>query len=548
MNYLKQQYDETKKKMMLILNKQRYLCITADVWSSRAQAYLGMTVHYINDDFIQKSFVLSFRRMEKRQTNQILTAEIVKVLNDFGISVDKITHIVTDGGSAFCKAFKVYGRCADQLVEYNDPSNQDEDGIAPFIRNDDGEHFYSNILHIGENNDDLEENDQNLSGTSDIQSESQQSDDDDFFMSEGLLNEHENAQVPTASNAILPGQRRCVSHLLNLVPNYFEKELSGRAKTALISVLGKLQTIWVFPRRSSYAKKIAKDVFGCVLTFPCETRWNSQFDSMKHAYALRHKMNEYIDCLKANIKSASNLSMLTNDDWSVVAAYLKVMEPIAMSLDKLQGEENVNQGYILPTMKTMRHKINLVDGGTISKNFKEVLLRVIDRRFERYFKINENSRELVIAAVCTPRFKTNFIEHEADIELARKMLITECVRHKNALETDTTQDTAVSNDDDFYLSFSSGRLFRRSSVELTIEGEVDRFLNDGRRDIKILNEYPSIRDVYFEFNTTLASSGAVERLFSQCLLIFTPRRNRISDAHFEYAVFLKCNMWILNKN
>lgn len=199
-------------------------------------------------------------------------------------------------------------------------------------------------------------------------------------------------------------------------------------------------------------------------------------------------------------------------------------------------------------MKTMRHKIDLVDGGTITKNFKEVLLRVIDRRFERYFKINENSRELVIAAVCTPRFKTNFIEHEADIELARKMLINECVRHKNALETDTTQDTAVSNDDDFYLSFSSGRLFRRSSVELTIEGEVDRFLNDGRRDIKILNEYPSIRDVYFEFNTTLASSGAVERLFSQCLLIFTPRRNRISDANFEYAVFLKCNMWILNKN
>lgn len=199
MNYLKQQYDDTKKKMMLILNKQRYLCITADVWSSRAQAYLGMTVHYINDDFEQQSLFLAFRRMEKRQTNQILTAEIVKVLNDFGISVDKITHIVTDGGSAFCKAFKVYGRCADQLVEYNDPSNQDEDEIAPFIRNDDGEHFYSNILNFGENNDDLEENVQNLSGDSDMQSESQHSDDDDddFFMSEAALNEHENAQVPT---------------------------------------------------------------------------------------------------------------------------------------------------------------------------------------------------------------------------------------------------------------------------------------------------------------------------------------------------------------
>lgn len=77
-------------------------------------------------------------------------------------------------------------------------------------------------------------------------------------MTEHTTSERENGQSEDAPNIVLPGQRRCISHQLNLVPNYFEKELSGRAKTAFISVMGKLQTIWVFPRRSSYAKKICQ--------------------------------------------------------------------------------------------------------------------------------------------------------------------------------------------------------------------------------------------------------------------------------------------------
>lgn len=67
-------------------------------------------------------------------------------------------------------------------------------------------------------------------------------------------------------------------------------------------------------------------------------------------------------------------------------------------------------------------------------------------------------------------------------------------------------------------------------------------------DDKCLHDYPLIRELFIEFNTTLASSGAVERLFSQRSLIFTPRRNRISDDHFEYALLLKYNYKILDNN
>lgn len=108
MKFLKDQYDEMKKRLTILLGKQKYICITTDVWSSRAQSYLGMTVHFINANFERESYVLSFRQLEHKQTYEELTSEIVAVLREYEIVVDKITHIVTDGGSAFCKAFKVF--------------------------------------------------------------------------------------------------------------------------------------------------------------------------------------------------------------------------------------------------------------------------------------------------------------------------------------------------------------------------------------------------------------------------------------------------------
>lgn len=117
MQFLKNRYDEMKAKLTVILGKQEYICITCDVWSSRAEAFLGMTVHFINDEYELESFILAFRQLKQRQTHDVMAIEISKVLTEFEIIVGKITHIVTDGGSAFGKAFKVFGKGSDPLVE-----------------------------------------------------------------------------------------------------------------------------------------------------------------------------------------------------------------------------------------------------------------------------------------------------------------------------------------------------------------------------------------------------------------------------------------------
>lgn len=142
MNFLKVQFDEMKTGLQNTLKTQQFLCITTDVWSSRAQSYLGMTVHFFDDKFDRESYVLALRELKAKQTYDVLTTEIIKVLNDFEIDVDQVTHIVTDGGSAFCKAFKVYGKSIDHLIERVDCRNDaEEEDVTPFIQYDDGEYF-----------------------------------------------------------------------------------------------------------------------------------------------------------------------------------------------------------------------------------------------------------------------------------------------------------------------------------------------------------------------------------------------------------------------
>lgn len=341
LKFITEQYDGMKGEIIKIIEKQNFICTTADVWSSRAQAYLGMTGHYIDDDLKRRSFVLGFRELLGKQTNEVLAVEIAKVFDDYKIPVDKVTHIVTDGGSAFCKAFKVFGKGSDPLVDNIEHAEEDNDeNILRFIQFEDGEPFFSNVLQLQAATDDseatntfIEDDDNEFDGSNPDQ------DLDDYFASDT-----ESSSNTLHSNTKLPKQRRCVSHQANLVENDFIKELPSRAATAYMTTFNKLRAIWIFPRRSSYAKAIMKRVLGQALLIPCETRWNSKYDAVRRIFDLKPKINEYIRELKKSITTASILVELSKEDWIVINAYLNVMEPVAKALDQMQNEKSYGQG------------------------------------------------------------------------------------------------------------------------------------------------------------------------------------------------------------
>lgn len=283
MTYLADCFIKMKSKLVNALGKQKYICVTCDVWSSHAQSYLGMTVHYLNENFERESFVLAFRQLKEKQTNDVLASEIIKVFDEFGIAVEKVRHIVTDGGSSFCKAFKVYGSGSDVLVENNythsnenEDEDKDEDDInngndqqenmgvdawdaVPFIHYDDGEYFFSNLINFnndGEQHDiDVQLDEVNILEDRVYENNLEI---DDYFN----IAENNDERFKEIAKPKLPSHRRCLSHLLNLVGTDFEKGITGRAQTALYSTFGKLQTIWVLPsylvaalKQNRFAKK-----------------------------------------------------------------------------------------------------------------------------------------------------------------------------------------------------------------------------------------------------------------------------------------------------
>lgn len=542
---LEARFGQMKASLREILSNQKYLCITTDVWSSRAQSYLGVTVHFLDQAFVRQSYLLAFKQLKGKQNYSRLAKALNEVFADYGIQSKQITNIVTDGGSAFCKMFKEFGIDITAENAYNenddyvendevylatgDTEDETIDVIHSFMEDVNGELFASEILNLniditlGETTSNINENE---------------------------FESYVNGE-PNEPQIELPKQRRCMSHLLNLLSKDFSSKLSGLAKTSLVSALSKLHPLWVLTHRSSRAKTICKDILGKCLLMPCETRWNSMFDAVKTCNdpKVQPNLNKLIEALqKAGIPAAMHMQMLTANDFGVITSYLKVMEPIA--LDKMQAETNGSQGMILPVLLSMNHRVlQLASSSQIVRDFKTCMLDVIKTRLGQYLCLKEVDKDLIIASVTMPQHKTDFIESDDDIIFVKNLLITECkklARESNFVEANNEESsTNVPVRDDFIISFASQRNSRSISIEYDIESEVARFLCDTRTSLSILNEYPHVKEAFYKFNTTLSSSAAVERVFSQSMMIFTPRRNKLSAKNFEMALFAKINRPLL---
>lgn len=227
---LSEKFQSMKIRLKSILAEQEFVCTTCDVWSSRAQSYIGMTVHFLTPDYERKSFVLSFRQMKGKQTHKELVEEIFSVMREFNLTKDNVTNVVTDGCSAFTKGFRLFGTC-DRLTEHSQSAfeeipNEDSEEVEsndsenerPFIQNEDGEFFIANELNLEPNDD--------ISTIDLLGGEGTQIDLDEQSYLNELLHRERGAASDSDNTIELPKQRRCVTHNLNLGSQDFEKKLT----------------------------------------------------------------------------------------------------------------------------------------------------------------------------------------------------------------------------------------------------------------------------------------------------------------------------------
>ncbi|XP_056453203.1 uncharacterized protein LOC130387936 [Gadus chalcogrammus] len=217
-------------------------------------------------------------------------------------------------------------------------------------------------------------------------------------------------------------------------------------------------------------------------------------------------------------------------DIAFLGEYVTTMSPVAKSLNKLQGEVNIQMGWLLPTITTLTTKLEKSRPSLrFCKPLVDALLEGLRKRFESMM----SEPELIAAAILVPRFKTSWTSNDTVLQLGLSYIKTHLPEHDEGLRSpDTTASS--SEDDDFF-----------SNVKPTLSNEIsqqlDGYLAATADGVNTVAPYPAVRNLSLKLNTALPASAACERLFSIAGLLFTPRRGSIHSQNFENQLLLKLN-------
>ncbi len=360
------------------LEDANHVCVTADIWSDARRSFLGMTAHTLTakDGCVErKSYALACKRIKGTHSYDVIAQALMDILESYNIQF-KVAGIITDNGSNFCKAFKVFS--ADQTLT--------------------GE--------VG----------------SDSQDEEEEEDEEIEFIELGSILEDSPADRPI----LLPPHYRCAAHTLSLVATK-DSEAALKPTTSeytkiFRSTFAKLQAVWNLYNRSpkfadSFKAKFETEQKG--LLTPNATRWNSTFDAVKRFKEFLVQDQQAMEALLTEAK----VKPLVQSEISFISEFLRVMGPVAEALDYLQGEKYMYLGYLVPTIKSlMRLLSERKEEVLVCKPLATALLHGVKNRFSSQLE----DRQMIVAAVYLPVFKLDWLHDDRDTqETARVHLLQE---------------------------------------------------------------------------------------------------------------------------
>ena len=231
-SYLEKAFESMIKKVKEALDRVDHASTTADVWTAHHRSYLGMTVHWIDQKSLKRQkAAIAYVRVIRCHTYDVLVASIEGIHRLYGLS-GKFTAKVTDNGSNFVKAFKIF---ASQL-----PGESDE----------------ASSLIV----DNEEEDDVTFTNLHDLMD--QGSGDDDLTQVEYELPPHQHGAAHTLN---LVASKDVVKHLSSclLLRNVYR------------SAFAKYTALWNKANRSTLAADKVEEKLKKKLLVPSPMRWNS---------------------------------------------------------------------------------------------------------------------------------------------------------------------------------------------------------------------------------------------------------------------------------
>lgn len=208
--------------------------------------------------------------------------------------------------------------------------------------------------------------------------------------------------------------------------------------------------------------------------------------------------------------------------------YAESMSPVAMAVDVLQGEANVQLGGLVPTITLLKSKLqNLHTTVKYCGPLVDALLAGLERGFGEMLA----EPELIAAAVLVPKFRKRWTTDE-DILKRGLDYIKPHLKEQSAVQSG---DNSSSSEEDFFSTMKQTDQRDGNAKQL------ESYLTGSTDTMDILKMFPSVCHLSLKLNTPLPASAACERLFSTAGMIFRPKRARLRSQNFENLLLLKLN-------
>jgi len=166
------------------------------------------------------------------------------------------------------------------------------------------------------------------------------------------------------------------------------------------------------------------------------------YDTVCRVLELKDKLNK--------VCSALELPKLKTTDVDFLTEYRRVLQPLASTLNALQGQTDCFCGMILPKLIQLRHSITQLKKTNLvyCDPLASALLNGLQTRYGSLLELEMLlAKDASIAAISHPQFKLRWVP-PAQRELLRATFV-ECLNVESSSVTDDVAVPAVSDDEDY---------------------------------------------------------------------------------------------------
>ncbi|CAG7823113.1 unnamed protein product [Allacma fusca] len=487
--------------------------ISLDGWKSRRNdGILAFKFHFIDRDWNLRNLTIGIREINEAQTGEVIRSHFEQLIAELELK-NKVSMVLTDSGANMVKAFKPPDVNLEE--EFLDSScESDDDSHDPVEVSNDEIFLYCESEHEEEQN--------KLYETNSI----------DIF----------SAIQPLLGSEL--SHLRCTSHQLQLAMN---KGLQARDVATFLAYVNKI--IKFFTHNVVYLAKLRK-IAGKGLLKLAQTRWNYWVDAVsrisedKVYQAVDQLIREAHGSFKGERKNGLPRK-LKNADKRKMKEFCLLLRPFAVLTDVFQGD-GITSSILINSLVSKLTDVRTMDAKYFPIMQNEIVSQIIQR-----FDPIVNNPIYIFATALDPRMKLNVFKLKDTGGLSlptyndAKKLCDTFFGTNHAVRiaaSDILQPVEVTNFID--------KINQRAQVDTInatdcIESELDMYLKSPMLQStgNVLLYWKSKEQVYPNLSSAAklylalpASSGSVERLFSELSAIGRAKRACTRATSFEQLV------------